>query len=151
MPGACMQPQAPWEGESPATCLNLASMLPGRHNSPAPPPNTATSSAAGRPSSSRPPPLPHTHPFAPPPPRLPRAGRPASVVGEMGQQRTLVYSFVARGTTVLADHAEVSGNFASVAAQCLQKLPSNNNRFNYNCDGHTFNYHIHDGFSNAPC
>ena len=76
--------------------------------------------------------------------------RPASVVGEMGQQRTLVYSFVARGTTVLADHAEVSGNFASVAAQCLQKLPSNNNRFNYNCDGHTFNYHVHDGFSNAP-
>ncbi|XP_039832330.1 putative vesicle-associated membrane protein 726 [Panicum virgatum] len=65
----------------------------------------------------------------------------------MGQQRTLIYSFVARGTTVLADHAEVSGNFASVAAQCLQKLPSNNNRFNYNCDGHTFNYHIHDGFT----
>uniref|UniRef100_A0A804LE83 Uncharacterized protein n=1 Tax=Zea mays TaxID=4577 RepID=A0A804LE83_MAIZE len=65
----------------------------------------------------------------------------------MGQQRTLVYSFVARGTIVLADHAEVSGNFASVAAQCLQKLPANNNRFNYNCDGHTFNYHIHDGFT----
>ncbi|KAG2554503.1 hypothetical protein PVAP13_9KG604501 [Panicum virgatum] len=68
----------------------------------------------------------------------------------MGQQRTLVYSFVARGTTVLADHAEVSGNFASVAAQCLQKLPSNNNRFNYNCDGHTFNYHVHDGFRHGP-
>ncbi|OEL31059.1 putative vesicle-associated membrane protein 726 [Dichanthelium oligosanthes] len=65
----------------------------------------------------------------------------------MGQQRTLVYSFVARGTAVLADHAEVSGNFASVAAQCLQKLPSNNNRFTYNCDGHTFNYHVHDGFT----
>nr|CAB3496979.1 unnamed protein product [Digitaria exilis] len=64
----------------------------------------------------------------------------------MGQQRTLVYSFVARGTTVLADHAEVSGNFASVAAQCLQKLPSNNNRINYNCDGHTFNYHLPVGF-----
>jgi hypothetical protein len=68
----------------------------------------------------------------------------------MGQPKKLVYSFVARGTVVLADHAEVSGNFASVAAQCLQKLPTNNNRFSYNCDGHTFNYHVHDGFSNAP-
>ena len=67
----------------------------------------------------------------------------------MGQQRTLVYSFVARGAAVLADHAEVSGNFASVAAECLQKLPASNNRFSYNCDGHTFNYHVHDGFSNA--
>ncbi|KAG8073596.1 hypothetical protein GUJ93_ZPchr0006g43930 [Zizania palustris] len=61
--------------------------------------------------------------------------------------KTLVYSFVARGAVVLADHAEVSGNFASVAAQCLQKLPSSNNRFTYNCDGHTFNYHVHDGFT----
>ncbi|KAM0834385.1 hypothetical protein ACQ4PT_063642 [Festuca glaucescens] len=65
----------------------------------------------------------------------------------MGQPKKLVYSFVARGTVVLADHAEVSGNFASVAAQCLQKLPTNNNRFSYNCDGHTFNYHVHDGFT----
>uniref|UniRef100_A0ACD5WIG0 Uncharacterized protein n=1 Tax=Avena sativa TaxID=4498 RepID=A0ACD5WIG0_AVESA len=65
----------------------------------------------------------------------------------MGPPKKLVYSFVARGTAVLADHAEVSGNFASVAAQCLQKLPSNNNRFSYNCDGHTFNYHVHDGFT----
>ncbi|KAM3315487.1 hypothetical protein ACQJBY_033930 [Aegilops geniculata] len=61
--------------------------------------------------------------------------------------KKLVYSFVGRGTTVLADHAEASGNFASVAAQCLQKLPPNNNRLSYNCDGHTFNYHIHDGFT----
>jgi hypothetical protein len=68
----------------------------------------------------------------------------------MGQPKKLVYSFVARGTVVLTDHAEVSGNFASVAAQCLQKLPTNNNRFSYNCDGHTFNYHVHDGFSNDP-
>jgi hypothetical protein len=68
----------------------------------------------------------------------------------MGQERKLVYSFVARGAAVLADHAEVSGNFASVAAECLKKLPANNNRFSYNCDGHTFNYHVHDGFSNVP-
>lgn len=63
------------------------------------------------------------------------------------KRTTLVYSFVARGAVVLADHAEVSGNFASVAAQCLQKLPSTNNRHSYNCDGHTFNYLVEDGFS----
>jgi hypothetical protein len=68
----------------------------------------------------------------------------------MGPQRKLVYSFVARGSAVLADHAEASGNFATVAAECLQKLPASNNRFSYNCDGHTFNYHVHDGFSNVP-
>jgi hypothetical protein len=69
---------------------------------------------------------------------------------EMGPQRKLVYSFVARGSALLADHAEASGNFATVAAECLQKLPASNNRFSYNCDGHTFNYHVHDGFSNVP-
>jgi hypothetical protein len=36
-----------------------------------------------------------------------------------------------------------------VAAQCLQKLPSSNNKFTYNCDGHTFNYLVDSGFSNS--
>ncbi|GER41668.1 vesicle-associated membrane protein 726 [Striga asiatica] len=64
----------------------------------------------------------------------------------MGQQ-TLIYSFVARGTAVLADYTEFKGNFTSVASQCLQKLPSSNNKFTYNCDGHTFNYLVHNGFT----
>ncbi|KAI8026299.1 putative vesicle-associated membrane protein 726 [Camellia lanceoleosa] len=38
----------------------------------------------------------------------------------MGQQ-SLIYSFVAKGTVVLA---EFIGNFTSIASQCLQKLPS---------------------------
>ncbi|QCE05591.1 vesicle-associated membrane protein 7 [Vigna unguiculata] len=57
----------------------------------------------------------------------------------MGQQ-SLIYSFVARGTMILAEYTEFSGNFTTIASQCLQKLPSTNNRFTYNCDGHTFNY-----------
>ncbi|KAJ8763887.1 hypothetical protein K2173_003669 [Erythroxylum novogranatense] len=64
----------------------------------------------------------------------------------MGQQ-SLIYSFVARGTVVLAEYTEFKGNFTSVASQCLQKLPSSNNRFTYNCDGHTFNYLVENGFT----
>ncbi|XP_019181477.1 PREDICTED: putative vesicle-associated membrane protein 726 [Ipomoea nil] len=64
----------------------------------------------------------------------------------MGQQ-TLIYSFVARGTVILAEYTEFTGNFTSVAAQCLQKLPASNNRFTYNCDGHTFNYLADNGFT----
>ncbi|KAF7837328.1 putative vesicle-associated membrane protein 726 [Senna tora] len=62
-------------------------------------------------------------------------------------QKSLIYSFVARGTVVLAEYTEFTGNFTTVASQCLQKLPSSNNRFTYNCDGHTFNYLVENGFT----
>ncbi|KAL1567529.1 vesicle-associated membrane protein 721-like protein [Salvia divinorum] len=68
----------------------------------------------------------------------------------MGQNNraTLIYAMVARGTppVVLAEYSAFSGNFNSIAYQCLQKLPSSNNKFTYNCDDHTFNYLIHNGF-----
>ncbi|PON51970.1 Sybindin-like protein [Parasponia andersonii] len=64
----------------------------------------------------------------------------------MGQQ-SLIYSFVARGTVILAEYTEFTGNFTSIASQCLQKLPATNNKFTYNCDGHTFNYLVDDGFT----
>lgn len=71
----------------------------------------------------------------------------------MGQnsRKTLIYALVARGTpaVVLAEYTEFSGNFNSIAYQCLQKLPSSNNKFTYNCDNHTFNYLVHDGFSES--
>ncbi|KAJ0792543.1 putative Longin domain-containing protein [Helianthus annuus] len=64
----------------------------------------------------------------------------------MGQQ-SLIYSFVARGTVILSEYTEFTGNFTSIAAQCLQKLPASNNKFTYNCDGHTFNYLVEGGFN----
>ncbi|KAK3407561.1 hypothetical protein EUGRSUZ_K03606 [Eucalyptus grandis] len=64
----------------------------------------------------------------------------------MGQQ-SLIYSFVARGPVLLAEYTEFSGNFTSVASQCLQKLPATSNKFTYNCDGHTFNYLVDDGLT----
>ncbi|CAN7138874.1 unnamed protein product [Brassica rapa subsp. narinosa] len=67
----------------------------------------------------------------------------------MAQQQSLIYSFVARGTVILVEFTDFKGNFTSIAAQCLQKLPSSNNKFTYNCDGHTFNYLVEDGFSKS--
>ncbi|KAG6402508.1 hypothetical protein SASPL_134704 [Salvia splendens] len=64
----------------------------------------------------------------------------------MGKQQ-LIYSFVARGTTILAKYTEFKGNFTTVASQCLQRLPSSSNKFTYNRDGRTFNYHVENGFT----
>nr|AFK34145.1 unknown [Lotus japonicus] len=64
----------------------------------------------------------------------------------MGQQ-SLIYSFVARGTLILAEYTDFNGNFTSIALQCLQKLPASNKKFTYNCDGHTFSYLVDNGFT----
>ncbi|CDO99918.1 unnamed protein product [Coffea canephora] len=61
-------------------------------------------------------------------------------------QRGLIYSFVAKGTVVLAEHTPYSGNFSTIAVQCLQKLPSNSSKYTYSCDGHTFNFLLDTGF-----
>ncbi|CAN1221408.1 Putative vesicle-associated membrane protein 726 [Linum grandiflorum] len=62
-------------------------------------------------------------------------------------QKPLIYAFVSRGTVLLSEYTEFSGNFNSIAFQCLQKLPASNNKFTYNCDGHTFNYLVDNGYT----
>ncbi|KAA3456202.1 vesicle-associated membrane protein 724-like protein [Gossypium australe] len=64
-------------------------------------------------------------------------------------QEAFIYSFVARGTTILAEYTEFTGNFPAIAAQCLQKLTSSNNKFTYNCDHHTFNFLVEDGYADT--
>lgn len=59
---------------------------------------------------------------------------------------TLIYSFVAKGTIVLAEHTSFSGNFSTIAVQCLQNLPPNSSKYTYSCDGHTFNFLLDRGF-----
>ncbi|KAF7820436.1 vesicle-associated membrane protein 727 [Senna tora] len=61
-------------------------------------------------------------------------------------QRGLIYSFVAKGTIVLAEHTSYTGNFSTIAVQCLQKLPSDSSKYTFSCDGHTFNFLIDSGF-----
>ncbi|KAL5140706.1 putative vesicle-associated membrane protein 726 [Glycine soja] len=64
-------------------------------------------------------------------------------------QKSLIYAFVSRGTVILAEYTEFSGNFNSIAFQCLQKLPATNNKFTYNCDAHTFNYLVDNGYNES--
>lgn len=59
----------------------------------------------------------------------------------------LVYSFVARGTTVLAEYSPFTGNFNQVAVECLTKLPNPESKFTITCDGHTFNFRAQDGYT----
>ncbi|XP_020260362.1 vesicle-associated membrane protein 727-like [Asparagus officinalis] len=61
-------------------------------------------------------------------------------------KQPLIYSFVAKGTVVLAEHTSFSGNFSTIAVQCLQRLPPNSNKYTYSCDGHTFNFLLDRGF-----
>ena len=59
----------------------------------------------------------------------------------------LIYAFVARDTTVLAEYTPYSGNFNTVAIECLQKLQNPESKFTIACDRHTFNFLVHNGFS----
>jgi vesicle-associated membrane protein 72 len=59
----------------------------------------------------------------------------------------LVYSFVSRGDVVLCDHAAFSGNFDTVALQCLQNVKNPDAKFTITCDGHTFNFLNHEGYT----
>ncbi|KAK9061360.1 hypothetical protein SSX86_018541 [Deinandra increscens subsp. villosa] len=61
-------------------------------------------------------------------------------------RKGLIYSFVAKGTIVLAEHTAYSGNVSTVAVQCLQKLPSGSTKYTYSCDGYTFNFLLDSGF-----
>ncbi|XP_071721690.1 vesicle-associated membrane protein 724-like [Rutidosis leptorrhynchoides] len=62
-------------------------------------------------------------------------------------QDSFVYSFVARGTTKLAEYTEFNGNFGAIATQCLEKLPISNNKFIYKCDHHIFNFLVEDSYA----
>jgi vesicle-associated membrane protein 72 len=49
---------------------------------------------------------------------------------------------------ILAEYTEFTGNFPAIATQCLHKLPSSsNNKFTYNCDHHTFNFVVEEGYA----
>ena len=61
----------------------------------------------------------------------------------MGQ---LIYTFVARGTVVLAEYTSFKGNFNSIAMQCLEKMPQENNKFTFPHGAHTLNYLLENGY-----
>lgn len=58
----------------------------------------------------------------------------------------IIYAIVARATVVLAEHATLTGNFASVALQILQKIPSQeNSQLTLVYDRYLFHYICKDG------
>ena len=61
----------------------------------------------------------------------------------MGQ---LIYAFVARGTIVLAEYTSFKGNFNTIALQCLEKMPQENNKFTFPHGSHTLNYLLDNGY-----
>lgn len=64
----------------------------------------------------------------------------------MGQD-WIIYSFVARGTDILAEHMTQPSNLTSIAAQWLNNLPPDpHKKFTTKYDGHTFNFLVEDGY-----
>ncbi|KAG6496047.1 hypothetical protein ZIOFF_043895 [Zingiber officinale] len=61
-------------------------------------------------------------------------------------QPLLIYSFVAKGSVVLAEYTPFSGNFNTIAIQCLQNLPQNNKKFTFSSDCRTFNFLVDKEF-----
>mmetsp|Transcript_18765 Transcript_18765/g.74893 ORF Transcript_18765/g.74893 Transcript_18765/m.74893 type:complete len:267 (-) Transcript_18765:80-880(-) len=57
----------------------------------------------------------------------------------------IVYAVVARGTVVLAEYTQSSGNFPTVTRVLLAKIPSNDARMSYVYDEHVFHYLVDDG------
>lgn len=56
---------------------------------------------------------------------------------------TILYALIARGSAILCDHANVSGNFAAVAPLILAKLDfTKNERHSYKYSNYVFNYLI---------
>ena len=53
----------------------------------------------------------------------------------------LMYALISRGLTVLCEYTSFSGNFSTVAVQCLSKVnQQKSEKVTFTCDGHTFNF-----------
>lgn len=59
----------------------------------------------------------------------------------------LIYSFVARDTVILAEYTSYSGNFNTVAIECLQNIKHMDQKFTIVADKHTFNFLVSDGYT----
>ncbi|KAF9976036.1 hypothetical protein BGZ65_007996, partial [Modicella reniformis] len=60
---------------------------------------------------------------------------------------SIIYTLIARGTTILTEYSASSGNFSTVAEQILGKLPPGNSKLTYSYDGYLFHYISEDGLT----
>ena len=56
----------------------------------------------------------------------------------------ILYACVARGSTVLAEHASAQGNFAAVTHKILAKIPQTDGK-------QCYVYQVRSGLAAAPC
>jgi len=54
----------------------------------------------------------------------------------------ILFAVIARGTTVLAEHAGCAGNFIEVTEQVLAKIPPDNNKLTYSHGRYVVCMHI---------
>lgn len=59
----------------------------------------------------------------------------------------IIYSIVARGTTVLAEFSAAQGNFAEVTRRILEKIPAQDSKMSYVYDKHIFHYVVNGGLT----
>jgi len=57
----------------------------------------------------------------------------------------IIYSLVARGSTVLAEYTNTTGNFTTVTQSILDKIPSTNSKMSYVYDRYLFHYVAENG------
>jgi len=65
---------------------------------------------------------------------------------------SLIYALIARSTTVLVEYSAYSGNFSTVAIQCLPRAPAPatagaDARTTFTADAHAFHMQVSDGFT----
>lgn len=60
---------------------------------------------------------------------------------------TLLYAFVSRGSVILAEHAQCSGNFAKVGLDCLEKLSGGDSKFTVKAQEHLLNFVVDGGLT----
>ncbi|KAF9581194.1 hypothetical protein BGW38_001878 [Lunasporangiospora selenospora] len=60
---------------------------------------------------------------------------------------SIIYALVARGTVILAEYTNSSGNFTTITEAILEKIPPNNSKLTYVYDRYLFHYICEDGLT----
>ncbi|KAI7828870.1 vesicle-associated membrane protein [Gamsiella multidivaricata] len=60
---------------------------------------------------------------------------------------SIIYALVARGSVILTEYTNSSGNFTTVTEAILEKIPPNNSKLTYVYDRYLFHYICEDGLT----
>ncbi|KAG0003264.1 Vesicle-associated membrane protein [Modicella reniformis] len=60
---------------------------------------------------------------------------------------SIIYALIARGTVILSEYTNSTGNFTTVTEAILEKIPPNNSKLTYVYDRYLFHYICEDGLT----